>query len=108
MPKVYPSIALAGLALVAPAARAADASKIYAGKCQPCHGVGGKSPFPELSFLDDKWIHGSSQADVVKVIADGVPGKAMLPFKEQLSKAEIDALAKHVRSFSKKAKGAGK
>jgi mono/diheme cytochrome c family protein len=106
MPKGSPAFALAGLVLASPVWAADTSSKIYAAKCQPCHGVEGKSPFPELSFLDDKWIHGSSQAEVVKVITDGVPGKAMLPFKEQLSKAEIDAMARYVRAFAKKAKGA--
>jgi mono/diheme cytochrome c family protein len=84
----------------------ADPAKIYAAKCQACHGVDGKSPFPELSLNDDKWIHGSTVADIAKVIENGVPGKAMISFKPQLTKPEIDALAKHVRTFSKKGKTA--
>ena len=96
-------VALMLLALVPVAAGAADEpAKIYVAKCQACHGVDGKSPFPELSLIDDKWLHGSSQADVIKIIENGVPGKAMVAFKPQLTKQEIDALAKYVRSLSKK------
>ena len=37
-------------------------------------------------------------------ITNGVPGTAMVAFKEQLSSAEISALAKFVRKFDKKLK----
>lgn len=93
--------------LAAGSARAQEPAKIYAAKCQACHGVDGQSPFPELSLNDDKWIHGSTVADITKVIEEGVPGKAMISFKPQLTKPEIDALAKYVRTFSKKGKGKG-
>lgn len=92
-----------GLAM--PPLAAEEPAKVYAARCQACHGVDGKSPFPELSLLDDKWIHGGSVADITKIIENGVPGKAMLPFKDQLTKAEIGALARYVRSLSKKGKG---
>lgn len=99
-----PAAGAALLALLAAPAGADDASKIYAAKCQPCHGVDGKSPFPELSLIDDKWIHGSSVADITKVIENGVPGKAMVAFKPQFTKAEIDSLARYVKALSKKSK----
>jgi mono/diheme cytochrome c family protein len=86
--------------------RAEEPAKIYVAKCQACHGVDGQSPFPDLMLNDDKWIHGSSVADIAKVIEEGVPGKAMISFKPQLTKAEIDAMAKYVRTLSKKAKSA--
>jgi mono/diheme cytochrome c family protein len=107
MPRAYRSPACAVtllLALAAPRLGAEEPAKLYAAKCQACHGVDGQSPFPEFSLADDKWLHGSSVAEITKVITDGVPGKAMLPFKEQLTKAEIGALAKHVKSFSRKSK----
>lgn len=95
------------LALPAAAAAADESPKVYAAKCQSCHGVDGKSPFPELSLADDKWIHGGSLAEVTKVIVNGVPGKAMVGFKDQLTKQEIDALAKYVRALSRKGTGKG-
>ena len=92
--------------LAATAVRAEEPAKIYVAKCQACHGVDGQSPFPELSLNDDKWIHGNTIANITKVIEEGVPGKAMVSFKPQLTKPEIDAMAKYVRSLSKKGKGA--
>jgi mono/diheme cytochrome c family protein len=92
--------------LAAVSVRAEEPAKIYVAKCQACHGVDGQSPFPELMLNDDKWIHGSSLANITSVIENGVPGKAMISFKPQLTKPEIDALAKYVRSLSKKGKGA--
>jgi mono/diheme cytochrome c family protein len=96
---------VAGL-LSATALRGEEPAKIYVAKCQACHGVDGQSPFPELSLNDEKWIHGNSVANITKVIEEGVPGKAMISFKPQLTKPEIDALAKYVRTLSKKGKAA--
>ena len=90
--------------LAIPAGAGDDSAKIYTAKCQTCHGVEGKSPFPDLSLVDDKWLHGGSVAEITKVIEEGVSGKAMAPFKSQLTKDEIDALAKYVRALSRKGK----
>jgi mono/diheme cytochrome c family protein len=100
------ALAASVAALLAASVRAEEPAKIYAAKCQACHGVDGQSPFPELSLNDDKWIHGNSVANITKVIEEGVPGKAMISFKPQLTKPEIDALAKYVRTLSKKGKAA--
>ena len=53
--------------LAAVSARAEEPAKIYVAKCQACHGVDGKSPFPELSLDDDKWMHGNTVANITKV-----------------------------------------
>jgi mono/diheme cytochrome c family protein len=97
--------ALTAQALLAiPAGAGENAAKIFATKCQTCHGIEGKAPFPDLVLADDKWLHGDSIAEITKVIEDGVPGKPMAAFKLQLTKPQIDALAKYVRSFSRKGK----
>ena len=85
-------------------ARAADEATLdlYKAKCQACHMAEGNSPIKEMNFADGEWIHGSKLSDVIKVIEEGVPGKAMLPFKEQLTKEQIESLAKYVRTFDKK------
>ena len=98
--------AAVAVVLAAVSAPAEEPAKNYVAKCQACHGVDGQSPFPELSLNDDKWIHGNSIANITKVIEEGVPGKAMISFKPQLTKPEIDALAKYVRTLSKKGKAA--
>lgn len=94
------------LALAAgPAAAGEDPASLYKTKCQSCHGIDGKAPFPDLVLADDKWLHGDSIAAITKVIEEGVPGKPMASFKAQLTKPQIDALAKYVRSLAKKGKG---
>jgi mono/diheme cytochrome c family protein len=112
--------ALAALALAvgltaAPAAQSADAAKPAAGKvdalalyqarCQACHMADGNSQImPNMSFADGVWKHGSTIKQVQATIANGVPGTAMVAWKEQLSPAEIAALARFVRKFDKKLK----
>jgi mono/diheme cytochrome c family protein len=98
-------VLLLSFGVVAPAfaqqAAKIDATEIYATNCQACHGPDGESPLQPLSFTDSEWKHGSRLQDIVKVIADGVEQTPMLPFKEKLSKEEIAAVAKLVRSFDK-------
>jgi mono/diheme cytochrome c family protein len=57
-----------------------------------------------MDLTDGKWIHGGSQADVVRVISDGVRGTAMVAYRDQLTPKQIAALARLVRSFDKAAK----
>ena len=80
-----------------------DAAEIYKARCQVCH-ADGNSPIPNMSFADGVWRHGSSIKEVTNTITNGVPATAMMPFKTQLSPAEIAAMAKYVRKFDKKLK----
>jgi len=101
---------LSGVLLAAAATGAAtDAYKpseetlaVYKAKCQVCHMADGNSPLEPLTFIDGKWIHGDRIEDIAKVIGEGAPGTAMLPFKSQLTPEEIQALARYVRSFDKR------
>jgi mono/diheme cytochrome c family protein len=82
-----------------------DAKAVYEAKCQVCHMADGNSQImPNMSFADGVWKHGSTLKAVQTTISNGVPGTAMLPFKEQLTPAEIAALARFVRKFDKKLK----
>jgi mono/diheme cytochrome c family protein len=104
---------LAGVLHADGPAKAPDAiAELYKTKCQICHMVDGNSPLEPMNFADGKWKHGSKPAEVAKVIEDGVPATAMLPFKEQLTAAEITKLAAYVRAFDPAlkpgAKGKGK
>jgi cytochrome c oxidase cbb3-type subunit 3 len=105
------------LALILPGAAAASAAEtpgkppaetleLYETKCQSCHMADGNSPLEPLNFADTKWIHGSAPEAVAKVISEGAEGTAMLPFKEQLTPAQIAELAAYVRSFDKTLKPA--
>ena len=82
-----------------------DAQALYEAKCQACHLADGNSQLmPNMSFADGVWVHGATVKEVTTTITNGVPGTAMVAFKEQLSAAEIAALAKFVRKFDKKLK----
>lgn len=87
-----------------PAAGKVDAAEIYKTRCQVCHAADGNSPMPNMSFADGVWRHGSSIKEVTNTITNGVPATAMMPFKTQLSAAEIAAMARYVRKFDKKLK----
>lgn len=101
-------VALAGmlLATVTAVAQAdkVDAAALYKSKCAVCHGAAGNSTLPDMSFADGKWKHGTSVKEISEVITKGVPGTAMVPFGKQLKPAEIEGLAKFVRTFDKNLK----
>ena len=81
-----------------------DAAALYKLHCQVCHGADGKAPLAEMAFVGRDWKHGTSSAEMAKVIAEGVKGTPMMPFKGKLKPEQIMALAKHVRAFDKRLK----
>jgi cytochrome c oxidase cbb3-type subunit 3 len=104
-PSIFAVVLCAAAALPAAGADApkgsAAAVENYKVKCQSCHMPEGQAPLEMMNLADDKWRHGSSQKEIAKVISEGVPSTAMLPFKAQLTPAEIADLAAYVRSFDK-------
>ena len=87
-----------------PAPRTAQATKknptkeLYVSNCQMCHGPDGRAPLKDMSFVGRTWKT-KTTAEAVKVITNGVPGTVMLPFDGRLTKEQITALAKYVRSL---------
>ena len=70
-------------------------SQLYVKYCAPCHRAdGGGLVGPNLT--DNYWIHGSSYADTVKVIWDGVPAKGMITWKTVLKPEDIKAVASYI------------
>ena len=108
------SLALAGIfsfSIVAAAgAQTAGTGKTaeenYKATCQPCHMADGNAALKPMNFADGEWKHGTTPQELAKVIANGVPGTAMMPFKTRFSEQEILALAKYVRHFDPKLKSA--
>lgn len=102
--------AVPGLASAAGPASAGKPSaatvELYKAKCQACHMADGAAPLEMMNLADDKWKHGSSPAAVAKVIAEGVPASAMVPFNDQLTPGQVADLAAYVRSFDKTLKSA--
>ncbi len=99
--RVYPAFASLALLFSVASAFAQGTSprreigRFYAQQCAQCHGrnlQGGLAP----SLLDDQWSHGGTDADLAKVIRDGVED-SMPGFKDQLSEGEIRALVVFLR-----------
>ena len=100
----------------------AEGKSLYAIYCANCHGDaaqgatkagfdisiiterGGKQP---SDLTDQVWDHGSTDAEIFKVIKEGKPAAMMPGFQESLSDAQINNIINYVRSISA-AKGAAK
>jgi len=98
------SVAVAAGAQTAGTGKTAEEN--YKAVCQPCHMADGNAALEPMNFADGKWKHGTTVQGLAKVITDGVPGTAMMPFKTRFSEQEILELAKYVRRFDPKLKGA--
>jgi mono/diheme cytochrome c family protein len=77
------------------------AEELYKQNCVMCHMPDGNAAIKQMNFADGEWVHGKTPAQLAKVITNGVPGTAMMPFKDRLSDAEILGLAKYVMAFDK-------
>ena len=97
------------LVLARPApAYAADAAKIFAKSCAPCHGKEGEpnAVFAKQgvrSFKDVAWQKAATDAQIEKSIREGKKGTMMASFEKQFSAEEIKGLVAYVRKL-----GAGK
>lgn len=94
------------VALPAPAA-AADATKIFAKSCAPCHGKAGEpsTVFAKQgvrAFTDAAWQKAATDAHIEKSIREGKKGTMMASFEKQFSAEEIKALVAYVRTLGKK------
>jgi mono/diheme cytochrome c family protein len=77
------------------ATRLADAKAFYQAQCAACHGMAGEGGIgPNLA--DEYWIHGNKLAQVVRVIAKGVPAKGMVAWERSMTQEQIDAMASYV------------
>jgi cytochrome c oxidase cbb3-type subunit 3 len=73
----------------------ASAREIFAARCLACHGPQGQGLIgPNLT--DDYWVHGGRPTEILHTIAEGVPAKGMVPWKDQLKPDELRAMAAYV------------
>jgi mono/diheme cytochrome c family protein len=102
------------LAVLSIAARAApDAAALYHNYCSVCHGdrgdgksrAAGALSTPPRDFTSEASRRELTRERIARAIGDGVPGTAMVGWKTQLSKADIDTLAGHVLERYVNAKG---
>jgi mono/diheme cytochrome c family protein len=97
---------------------AATPQSIAAGKslfgkyCRFCHGEDGKGDGPQApegthppNLTDDKWDHGSSDAEIFAVIKDGVgPKYDMKGFNSKITAQEMWNLVNYIHSIGPKGK----
>ena len=97
-----------GMAFATSPALSADAprltaEKLYQQNCAICHGAkmeGAVGP----SLVDKEWLHGApTKANLVKLIAKGVPEKNMPAWSPALTNAQIALLADYVAAGPKQA-----
>ena len=77
----------------------ASAKEIFAARCLACHGPQGQGLIgPNLT--DDYWLRGGRPTEILHTIAEGVPEKGMVPWKDQLKPEELSAMAAYVLSLA--------
>lgn len=86
-------------ALMKDAGAMTTGKEMFAVRCMPCHGAEGQGIIgPNLT--DDYWLHGRTLVDIRRTIHDGIPDKGMIPWKDQLKPAEIDAMTAYVGTLA--------
>lgn len=83
------------------AADAPDGAALFKSKCSMCHGPDGKG-YPAVKtpdFTDPKVQASMTDKQIADIIKNGKPNTMMMPFGNQLSDADIEALVKQIRSF---------
>ncbi len=73
---------------------------MFRGLCSGCHGGagrGGKGP----DLTDNRWIHGSRDEDIARVIENGVPNTTMKRLGDALKPAQIHTLIGYIRSLAR-------
>lgn len=81
------------------AAALAEGKALFRGLCSGCHGGagrGGKGP----NLTDNRWIHGSTDADIRRVIENGVPRTTMKKLGESLKEEQIAHIIAYIRSLA--------
>jgi len=77
-----------------------EGKALFRGLCSGCHGGngrGGKGP----DLTDDRWIHGSGDDDIARVIRNGVPKTTMKKLGESLKEEQIQKLILYIRSLAR-------
>jgi putative heme-binding domain-containing protein len=78
----------------------AEGQALFRGLCSGCHGGvgrGGKGP----DLTDNRWIHGSTDEDISRVITNGVPKTTMKKMGDSLKPDQIHKCIAYIRSLAR-------
>jgi high-affinity iron transporter len=86
----------------------ANGAKLFGRYCVSCHGkegkgdgpAGAKLKPPPSNLADAEWKHGSSDAEILAVIHDGVKDTGMKGFASRMTERELQDLVSYVKSLS--------
>ncbi len=108
MKKLHVCLALGALALVCGVGSlsAQDPGALYNKNCKNCHGPAGGEPTPVMKarlnppkLFDAAFLAQKDDAAFLKAMEDG--GAKMKPLKDKMTKQEMEAVIKYVRSYVK-------
>jgi len=80
-------------------ANVAEGQSLFRSLCTGCHGGnarGGKGP----DLTDDRWIHGSTDEDITRVIKNGVPKTTMKGLGDALKPDQLRKVIAYIRSLA--------
>jgi mono/diheme cytochrome c family protein len=88
-----------------------EGHRLYHQRCISCHGATGKGDGPIAASLDgvapgdlsdDRWKHGDRPEQVIDVIARGVTGTSMAPWKGEFDDDQIRAVAAYTYHLARR------
>ena len=77
----------------------AEGKVIFVQNCVSCHGPEAQGASIGPNLTDEYWIHKGGIKDIFKTIKNGVQEKGMIPWGQQLSNAQIAAVATFIKSL---------
>ena len=77
----------------------AEGKVIFIKNCVSCHGPEAQGASIGPNLTDEYWIHKGGIKDIFKTIKNGVQEKGMIPWGQQLSNAQIAAVATFIKSL---------
>jgi len=72
--------------------------KRFQGTCATCHGIDA-SGLAGPNLTDHYWLHGGTRLEIYKTIHDGVKGKAMRAWRDDLGPAGVLTMAAYIDSL---------
>ena len=76
-----------------------EGKAIFVKNCVSCHGPEAQGASIGPNLTDEYWLHKGGIKDIFKTIKNGVQEKGMIPWGQQMSNAQIAAVATFIKSL---------